>query len=164
MALPRPNASAAGALSVAVLAALALAGPVSAHVSVRPSLLPSGVETTLAIELPSLRPGYQPTSLAVSGPGVRELSSRRVGRLGEETRWRVRIRVDTQPGPLALVLDARFADGRSVPILQTLTVVPGTAERDSGGAPVAPVAAGFAALVLGTLALLYFKRKSRPAC
>ena len=132
--------------------------------SVLPSLLPSGVETTLAIELPSLRPGHQPTALTVSGPGVQELSSRRVGRFGEETRWRVRIRVETPPGPLPLLLDARFADGRSVPVLQTLTVVPRTAERDSDGAPVVPLAAGFGVLLLGTLALLHFKRKSRPAC
>ena len=150
-------------LSVAVLAALALAGPAGAHVSVRPSLLSSDAETTLAIELPGLRPGHQPTSLAVSGPGVQVLSSRRVGRLGEETRWRVRVRVETAPGPLALTLVAGYADGRSVPIQQTLTVIPGTADRDSG-APVLPLAAGLAALLLGALGLLYFKRKSRLAC
>jgi hypothetical protein len=132
-------------------------------VSVRPSLLPSGTETTLAVELPGLRPGQQPTALSVSGQGVQELSSRRVGRIGDETRWRVRVLVETEPGPLDLVLVARYADGGSVPVLQTLTVVPAT-EQPASGAPVVPLALGFAALVLGTLAFLHFKKKSRAAC
>ena len=143
--------------------ALAVAAPASAHVSVVPTLLPSGAETTLAIELPSLRPGQQPTALTVSGQGVRELSSRRVGRIGEETRWRVRVLVESSPGPLDLVLVARYADGGSVPVLQTLTVVPRPAEPGSD-APVVPLVAGLAALLAGTLAFFYFKKKSRAAC
>lgn len=131
--------------------------------TVLPSLLPSGSETSLAIELPSLRPGQHPTALAVSGQGVRELSSRRVGQVGDETRWRVRIRVETPPGPLELVLVAQYADGDSVPVLQTLTVVPRPAKPGSG-APVIPLAAGFGVLLAGTLALFYFKKKSRAAC
>ena len=147
---------------VAVLAALALAAPAAAHVHVLPSLLPSGAETTLAIELPSLRPGQRPTALAVSGQGLQELSSRRVGLSGEETRWRVRVRVEAAPGPLELQLVARYADGRSVRVPQTLTVVPAAAEPDSG-TPVTPLAAGLAVLVAGTLAVVYFKKKSRAA-
>ena len=152
---------------VAVLAALALAVPAAAHVHVLPSLVPSGAETTLAIELPSLRPGQRPTALAVSGRGLQQLSSRRVGRSGEETRWRVRVRVEAAPGPLELVLVTRFADGASVRILQTLTVVPAAAEPRSGppaAALAAGLAAGLAALVAGTLAFVYFKKKSRAAC
>ena len=128
--------------------------------SVLPSLLPSGAETTLAIELPSLRPGQRPTALAVSGKGLRELASRRVGQSSEETRWRVRVRVEAAPGPLELALVARYADGASVRVLQTVTVVPAAAEPGSGGLSL-PLALGFAALVAGTLAFLYFKKKSR---
>lgn len=143
--------------------ALALAAPAAAHVSVLPSLLPSGAETTLEIELPSLRPGRQPTALAVSGQGLEQLSARRVGPSGGETRWRVRVRVDAAPGPLALALAARYADGGSVRVVQTLTVVPAAAEPDSDP-PVGTLAAGLAALVAGTVAFVYFKKKSRAAC
>jgi hypothetical protein len=129
---------------------------------VLPSLLPSGAETTLAIELPSLRPGQRPTALAVSAPGLQELSSRGIGRSGQESRWRVRVRVEAAPGPLELALVASYADGGSVRIVQTLTVVPAAVEQDSR-APLALLAAGFAALVAGSLAFLYFKKKSRAA-
>ena len=75
----------------------------------------------------------------------------------------MRVRVEAAPGPLELALVARYADGASVRVLQTLTVVPPATEPGSGP-PLAPLAAGLAALVAGTLAFVYFKKKGRAAC
>jgi hypothetical protein len=166
-ALLQPNASAPRALVVAVLAALALATPARAHVSVRPALLPSGTETTLTIEIPGLRRDHDPNALTVSGPGVRMLSSRPAGRLGQESRWLVRVRVETEPGPLPLELVARYPDGESVPVLQTLTVVPAVAASGQGpgsGAPVLAIAVALAALLAVVGVLFHFRKKSRAAC
>lgn len=132
---------------VAVTVALVAASGAAAHVDVRPGLLESGEEVELRVELPELRPGATPTGLEVLGDGVRQLSSRADGRSGEETRWRVRVLVTAEPGPTQIVLRALFADGRSVDVRRTVTVVP---TRDDGdGAPV--VAIGAAALALAGL-------------
>lgn len=151
------------AVLVAFLLALLLTGPAAAHVSVRPALLESGEEAELRIELPGLRPGQGPTALDVSGPGVRQLSSSRSVRLGEETRWHVRVQVNTQPGPLPLVLLARYSDGRAVTVRQTLTVLPATAEQDSG-TPILALTVGLVALLAGVVSLLHFKKRSRADC
>jgi len=159
-ALPQHNRSDARAFVVAVLLALLLAPAAAAHVSVRPALLFSSREALLRIELPGLRPGQDPTRLEVSGPGIRQLSSERSGGLGEESRWRVLVRVETPPGPLPLLLRARYADGRSVQARQTLTVLPA---RDSGGSGISTLAlgAGIVGLLAGASALLLVVRSRR---
>jgi hypothetical protein len=144
-------------LSVA-LAAFALVPAAFGHVSVSPGLLEAGRATTLRIELPELRPGDPPTTLAVSAPGLETLASSNAGRVGEESRWRVRVTVDAEPGPLVLDLTARYADGRSVVVRQTVTVLP--AKSDSASSwPVA--AAAVVVAVLAVLAVLALVRRSQ---
>jgi hypothetical protein len=140
---------------VAVTVALAVVGTAAAHVEVSPGLLESGREVELRVELPELRPDAAPTGLDVAGDGVRQLSSRPDGRAGEETRWRVRVLVTAAPGPTALRLQARFADGRSVVVRRTVTVVPPSGSDDTG-TPVAAIAAAVVGLgaVLGAAVLL----------
>jgi hypothetical protein len=164
-ALPGRNRNAAKVVGAALLLALLLPAPALAHVSVRPTLLVAGAETLLRIELPALRPGQNPTALDLSGPGVSQRSSASAGRLGEESRWRVRVRVDSEPGPVPVVLHARYADGQTVAIRQTLTVVPPEASRDSGTSRllIAGLVAGLLVAVIGALALFNFKKKSRSA-
>ncbi len=148
-------------LLIALAAGLVLASPSLAHVTVSPGLLESGREATLRIELPVLRAGPPPTALDVSGPGLRMLSSSSAGRLGEESRWRVRVAVETEPGPLPLLLTARYPDGRSVSVRQTVTVLPATAAAPSSR-PVLLAGAGVLALLAATAALL-LRRRSRAA-
>ncbi len=119
------------AVLVTIVATLALAEAAFAHVSVSPGLLETGREATLRIELPELRPGLVPSALDVSGVGVRMVESSATGRVGEESRWRVRVHVETEPGPLSLTLRARYADGRSVTVRQALTVLPARAAAPS---------------------------------
>jgi hypothetical protein len=140
---------------VAVTVALAVVGTAAANVEVSPGLLESGREVELRVELPELRPDAAPTGLDVAGDGVRQLSSRPAGRAGEETRWRVRVLVTAAPGPTALRLQARFADGRSVVVRRTVTVVPPSGSDDTG-TPVAAIAAAVVGLgaVLGAAVLL----------
>jgi hypothetical protein len=140
---------------VAVTVALAVVGTAAAHVEVSPGLLESGREVELRVELPELRPDAAPTGLDIAGAGVRQLSSRPAGRAGEETRWRVRVLVTAAPGPTALRLQARFADGRSVVVRRTVTVVPPSGSDDTG-TPVAAIAAAVVGLgaVLGAAVLL----------
>ena len=113
-ALPQRNGNRASLLLVAVLSALLLPAAALAHVNVRPTLLVAGNETLLRIELPDLRPGRQPTGLDVSGPGVRQLSSEPSGLFGLESRFRVGVKVEAEPGPLPLLLLVRYADGQTV--------------------------------------------------
>ena len=142
-------------LLVAVTIVLATAGTAAAHVEVRPGLLESGREVELRVELPELRPDAAPTTLEIAGEGVRQLSSRPAGRAGEETRWRVRVLVTASPGPTTLSLRARFADGRSVVVRRTVTVVPASGPADTG-TRVAAIAAAVVGLgaVLGAAVLL----------
>jgi hypothetical protein len=164
-ALLRRNRSAARTAGAAVLLTLLLPAPALAHVSVRPTLLLAGTDTLLRIELPALRPGRNPIALDLSGPGVSQRSSASAGRLGDESRWRVRVRVDAEAGPVAVVLRARYADGQTVAVPQTLTVLPAEASSDSGtpAVLVAGLVAGLLAVGVGALALLNFKKKSRSA-
>ena len=142
-------------LLVALAVALATAGTAAAHVEVSPGLLESGREVELRVELPELRPDAAPTRLDVAGEGVRQLSSRPAGRAGEETRWRVRVLVTASPGPTTLRLRAHFADGRSVVVRRTVTVVPPSRSDDAGTA-VTVIAAAVAGLgaMLGAAILL----------
>jgi hypothetical protein len=145
----------------AALAAFVLVPPAFGHVSVSPGLLEQGRATTLEIELPELRPGKPPTTLAVSAPGLGGLASSSAGRVGEESRWRVRVTVDAEPGPLVLTLAARYADGRSVVVRQTVTVIPARSDSASSW-PIAAALAGPA--ILAAIAVLVLVRRSkRPA-
>ncbi|MEJ7569727.1 MAG: hypothetical protein WKF41_15865 [Gaiellaceae bacterium] len=162
------------AVLAAVVASLVLAGTAAAHVGVTPGLLESGRETTLRIELPKLRPGSAPSALDVSGAGVRMLESSPTGRIGEESRWRVRVHVESEPGPLELALRVRYADGGSVTVRQGMTVLPKRAEASSslptlavGGAMVALLVAIASVLLLlrrGRRGRADFKNESREAC
>lgn len=145
------------ALLVAVTIALLAPAGALGHVDVRPGLLESGEEVELRVELPELRPGATPTGVEVLGPGVRQLSSRADGRRGEETRWRVRVRVTAEPGPTELVLRALFSDGRSVDVRRTVTVVPPGA--DDGGLPLVAAAAALLALAALVVAAVLLRRR-----
>jgi hypothetical protein len=134
------------ALLVAVTVALLGPAAVGAHVDVTPGLLESGEEVELRIELPQLRPGEPPTAVDVLGAGIRQLSSRADGRRGDETRWRVRVAVVAEPGPIELVLRARFEDGRSVDVRRTATVVPAAPDEGPPTAAIAVAVAGLAGL------------------
>lgn len=141
---------------------LALAGATLAHVSVSPGLLETGREATLQIELPELRPGPPPTALDVFGPGIRTLESTSVGRLGEESRWRVRVRVLAEPEPLALSLRAGYEDGRSVTVRQTVTVLPASAAAESARPVLAAAAAGLALVAMLAAMIVLRRRRRRP--
>ncbi len=150
-------------VAVAVACALLLPATASAHISVIPSLLPSGREVELRIEVPGLRPGFEPTGLDVTASGISTLSTERSGRVGEESQWRVRVDVATPPGPLLLLLVARYADGRSITVRQTVTVVPPLADTgtQAGGHTVLWVTGGLAAALLAAAALIVQQRRRR---
>jgi hypothetical protein len=99
-------------------------GPARAHVDLQPRLVEQGRVVDLAVELPVLRPGAAPVRLEVEGPGVQVLSSRPAGVANGETRWIVRARIDSPPGPLAVVLRAVYPDGAAVEVKDSVTVVP----------------------------------------
>ena len=122
--------------------------PAAAHVNVQPRLVERGVVTELVVELPRLRPGAPPERLVVDGPGLDVLSTALRGMVGSETQWNVRLRADTEPGTVPLVLRAAFADGATVEVENSLTVIP----ADEGGSfPWTGVIAG-AALAIGVAA------------
>jgi hypothetical protein len=98
--------------------------PATAHLNVQPRLIEQQTVTDLVVELPRLRPGAPPERLELEAPGLEILASRLREVIGGETRWDVRARTDAPPGTLALVLRAGFADGRTVEVDDTLTVVP----------------------------------------
>ena len=81
--------------------------------SVQPRLVEQGAVTELQVELPQLRPGAAPERLEVEGAGLELLSSRLTGTAGSETQWAVRLRVESEPGRLALDT-ASGVPGRSV--------------------------------------------------
>lgn len=135
-------------------------GEAHAHLNVRPGLLQSGREQTLQIELPELRPGGRPVALAVSGAGVQTIASTLAGRSGAESRWRVRVVVRAEPGPIVLRLRARFPDGRSVTLRQAMTVLPAAASTESSPHPI--LAAGIGILgLLSAVAVLVLSRRGR---
>lgn len=69
----------------------------------------------------------------------------------------------TPPGPLLLLLVARYADGRSITVRQTVTVVPPLADTgtQAGGHTVLWVAGGLAAALLAAAALIVQQRRRR---
>jgi hypothetical protein len=146
--------------AVAVLVALALPAAAAAHLKLSPGVVEAGRATELVIELPPLGTSAS-EGLAVEGPGVETLSTRAAGLFGADSRWRVVVRIEGEPGPVPLTLRVRLADGRTVDVAQTVTLVPGRPEAAGRNwlapALAAAVAAGLAA---GGLALL---RRRRPA-
>jgi hypothetical protein len=129
-----------------------------AHVEVLPAVVAAGDEVVLSVELPRLRPGSPPTGLTISGAGLRQLSVSSAGRAGAETRWRVRVAVEAEPGPLPIVLTASFADGRSVDVRQALTVVPA---RRGGSAALRTLALVAALAAVGAAAAAVALRTAR---
>jgi hypothetical protein len=148
------------AVTTLFTSALIGATPAFAHVDVAPRLLEAGEETTLRVELPRLRPGAPPTDVAVAGAGVRQLSAEAAGLIGVESRWRVRVRVDAEPGPLTLLLRAEFADGETVVVRHPVTVVPA---RSGGGRSAATLVAGAAAVIVAVGSAVLLVRRGRRA-
>jgi hypothetical protein len=143
------------------LAGLALAAtvePAAAHVDVQPRLVERGRVAELVVELPRLRPGAPPERLVVEGRGLDVLSTRLREAVASETRWNVRLRAETPPGTVALVVRAVFADGGSVTVRDSLTVVPAD---ESGSFPWAATGVGVV-LALGVAggALVLARRRS----
>jgi hypothetical protein len=144
---------------VACLLTLVVTPAARAHVDVLPRLLEASEETTLRVELPRLRPGPPPTELDVAGTGVRQLSSEAAGLAGVESRWRARVRVEAEPGPLTLLLRARFTDGRLVVVRHAVTVVP--ARSDEGSSPVLLASVAVVSVAAVTALALLFARTRR---
>ena len=114
--------------------------------------------TELQVELPQLRPGAAPERLEVEGAGLELLSSRLTGTVGSETQWAVRLRVESEPGRLALTLRPVYPDGRSVEVEDALTVVPGA---ESSGFPWLGAAVGtLVAVAVAGGALLVARRRA----
>ena len=113
--------------------------------------------TDFLVELPRLRPGAPPERLEIEAAGLDVLSSRLREVVGGETRWDVRARTDAPPGILPLVLRAGFADGETVEVDDTLTVVP--AEQSDPFPWVAAVVGGGLAVGFAVVALGLARRK-----
>ena len=132
--------------------------PARAHLDVRPSLVAQNDVVALLVELPELRTGPRPERLVLEGPGVTVLSSTLQGGVGAESRWRVRIRVESEPGVVPLVLRAVYPDGRSIEVDHALTVVP--AEGEDGFPWVASIVGVAAAAGLAGVGLLLTRRRA----
>jgi hypothetical protein len=143
--------------TLATLAAVLSAEPVAAHLNVQPRLIEQETVTELLVELPRLRPGAPPERLEIDAAGLEVLASRLREVVGGETRWDVRARTDAPPGTLALVLRAGFADGETVEVDDTLTVVP---RKPSDPFPwAAAVVGGGLAVGFAAVAVLLTRRK-----
>jgi hypothetical protein len=151
------------AATVSLVLALLPTEPAFAHVDVRPRLVELGTPTELRVELPLLRAGPAPVRLEVQGNGVTVLASGLHAVAGSETQWNVRIRVSptVPPGDLPLVLRAVFADGESVKVDSTITVVPPATEPSDGAFPWLGVVVGVtAAVALGIGGLVLARRRT----
>ena len=132
------------------------ADPASAHIVVTPDLIELGQTVELQIELSPLRPGSPPETLELEGAGLEVYSTELEARVGAETRWRARIRATGSPGALPIVLRAVYADGRTVEVDQSLTVVPASEEA---GFPWAATMVGVLLAVAAAAAALLFARR-----
>lgn len=128
--------------TLATLAALLPGQPAWAHVDVRPRVVEQGKAAELRVELPRLRPGPAPEALELSGDGIDVSSVRLSGTAGPETVWAVRLRAEGPPRQAQLLLRAVFADGASVDLDESLTVVAAPPQE-----PFPWAAAGFGALL-----------------
>ena len=111
-------------VTLAALFGALQAEPAHAHVDLRPRLVVQGALTDVTVELPELRPGAPPRELEVEGEGIEVRSAELQGTLGSETFWTVRLRAESEPGVVPLVLRAVYADGQTVEVDERLTVVP----------------------------------------
>jgi len=148
--------------TVSTLLALLLTEPSLAHVDVQPRLVEHSTVTELRVELPRLRAGAPPERLEVEAPGVEMLASTALGAAEGETLWSVRIRVSpTVPaGNLLLVLRGVFANGESVEVDGSITVVPGAEKTPAGSFPwVAVVAGAGLALAIAATGLVLARRR-----
>jgi hypothetical protein len=136
---------------------LLLAEPSLAHVDVRPRLVEQGVTTALRVELPRLRAGAGPVRLEIDGDGVIVLAGSLGGLVRGETVWNGQVRVDAEPGVLPVMLRAIYADGRSVEVDATLTVVP--PEQQESAFPWPVVIVGVLLAVSLAVGLLAFARR-----
>lgn len=153
----RPLPAAYVGATIATLFGALLTEPAPAHVDVQPRLVTQGTVAELRVELPRLRPGAAPERLEVEGSGLELLSSELTGMAGPETRWAVRVRVESQPGRLALTLRPVYADGRSVEVADALTVVP----RSESSFPwIGAVVGALLALAAGAVVLRVARRRA----
>lgn len=107
------------------------------------------------VELPRLRPGAPPERLEVEGRELVVLASSLREVAGPETRWNVRLRTESPPGNVPLVLRAVYADGRSVEVEDALTVVP----ADETSFPWAVAISGTLLAVALTVSALFLVRR-----
>jgi len=119
-----PLRTAYAGATLTTLLTLVTAESARAHVNVAPRLVEQGEIAQLRIELPRLRAGPAPERLEVEGEGIEVLSSRLKGVAGADTVWSVRVRITAPPGRVLVILRAEYADGESVEVDDTLTVVP----------------------------------------
>ena len=140
-----------------VLATLS-ADPAYAHIVVRPDLIELGETVDVEVELSRLRPGLPPGMLELEGAGLEVISTELKARVGAETRWRARIRATGSPGVVPIVLRAVYADGRSVEVDQSLTVVP--ASEEAGFPWPAAIVGVLIAVAAAAAALLLARRKA----
>jgi hypothetical protein len=115
-----------------------------------------GEITQLRVELPLLRPGPTPVRIEVEGAGVDVLATRLQGRKGSDTVWIVRMRTNAPPGLVPLILRAVYADGESVDVNETLTVVPAP---ETSSFPWAVAVGGTLLALVLALALLRLARR-----
>ena len=111
-------------VTLAALFGALQAEPALAHLDLRPRLIVQGELTDVRIELPQLRPGAPPSELEVEGEGIEVGSSELQETLGSDTIWTVRLRAESEPGVVPLVLRAVYDDGQTVEVDEELTVVP----------------------------------------
>ena len=123
-----------------------------------PGVVEQGAVVELRVELSQLRPGPPPSSLELEAPGIASLSTRLEETAGAETRWRARVRADGPAGDVPVVLRAVYADGRTVEVDQTLTIVP-AAERPGFPWPAA-IAGTLLVLAFAAVALFLARRKA----
>ena len=135
------------------------AEPARAHLDVRPGVVVSGRAVDLLVELPRVRAGALPVELELEADGLEVLSTRLVDAVRGDTLWSARVRVESKPGTLPLVLRAVFADGRSVEVDHSLVVLPDPG--DEGAFPWVAVLIGVAGVGALTAAAFLFLTRRR---
>lgn len=161
------------------LAALALATPAAAHVTVTPPFLRAGAETTLALGVPNER-GEPMSGLAVTAPaGLRIVGARSAegwsalvegataswsgGSLapGASAAFALTLAAATQPGPAMLVAEQRYPGGETVRWEVALTIVPASEPSEHVWRGVLVALLGLA--VTGGVVALAWRRRSGRA-
>lgn len=160
-----------------MLLAAALAAPAAAlaHILPTPGLVRAGETARLTLFVPNEREGVAMTALSVTvPPGTRLLSAEpspgwTAGSTGREATWRgslppaggadfaLKLKAPGTPGPLALEVVQRYADGGRVPWTVRVTVGPaaGSPSMRLGRA----IVTGLAGLVVIAAVLLLVRRR-----